>query len=146
MKNFKCRRHLKCLLKISNPFDQKAEWRDWGGFDDADGLSVCRLDMRVYYVAHPGEFVVEISADRFRGGEHIRMIVTEAGAKIEYDCALGTIDEALLLDEDNNFEAQGTHVYERGGPIRLGEPPPTVFCPVSRHGGRHSNAPYRDIA
>ena len=58
------------------------------------------------------------------GGEHIRMVVTETGAKIEYDCALGTIDETLLLDEDNNFEAKGTHMFERGGPIRLGEPPP----------------------
>ena len=36
------------------------------------------------------------------GGEHIRMIVTKTGAKIEYDCALGTIDEALLLDKDGN--------------------------------------------
>ena len=96
----------------------------WGGFDDADGLSVCHHHMRVYYAAHPGEFVVEISPDRVLGGEHIRMIVTETGAKIEYDCALGTIDEALLLDEDDNFEAKGIHVYERGGPIRLGEPPP----------------------
>ncbi len=58
------------------------------------------------------------------GGEHIRMVVTKTGAKIEYDCALGTIEEALLLDQDGNFEAHGIHVFERGGPIRLGEPPP----------------------
>ena len=58
------------------------------------------------------------------GGKNIRLDVTKTGAKVEYDCAFGTIDEPLLLEKDDTFEAQGSHVYERGGPIRLGEPPP----------------------
>ena len=58
------------------------------------------------------------------GGKHIRLDVTETGAKIEYDCAFGTIDGPLLLEKDGTFEAHGIHVYERGGPVRLGEPPP----------------------
>lgn len=58
------------------------------------------------------------------GGKNIRLEVTETGAKVEYGCAFGTIDEPLLLEKDGTFEAHGSHVYERGGPIRLGEPPP----------------------
>ena len=58
------------------------------------------------------------------GGEHIRMIVTAGGAKIEYDCARGIIDESLAVDKDGNFEALGIHVFEPGGPAGLGEPPP----------------------
>jgi len=58
------------------------------------------------------------------GGEHIRLNVTETGATVEYDCAVGTIDEPLLLDKDGNFEAHGTHIFEHGGPRRVGEPPP----------------------
>ena len=70
-------------------------------------------------------------------GDHIRLNVTQAGAKVEYDCAFGTIDEPLLLEKDGTFEAHGIHVYERGGPIRLGEPPLD---------GWESNAPQRDFA
>ena len=66
------------------------------------------------------------------GGEHIRVAVLEEGAKIKYDCAFGTIDEPLLLDKDGNFEAHGTHVYERGGPLRLGEPPPERYPALYR--------------
>lgn len=58
------------------------------------------------------------------GGKHIQLVVIESGATVEYDCASGTIDEPLLLDKDGNFEACGIHVFERGGPRRLGEPPP----------------------
>jgi hypothetical protein len=56
------------------------------------------------------------------GGEHIRLDVTETGAKVEFDCAVGTIDEPLLLDKAGNFEARGTHAFARGGPGRPGMP------------------------
>ncbi|MFN2510373.1 MAG: hypothetical protein ABR568_02885 [Pyrinomonadaceae bacterium] len=54
------------------------------------------------------------------GGNHISMEVTEEGAQIEYDCAHGTISEPLRIDSQGKFSAKGTHVRERGGPIRLG--------------------------
>jgi hypothetical protein len=57
------------------------------------------------------------------GGKHIGLTVTEAGATVEYDCAAGKIDEPMLLDKDGNFEAHGIHVFERGGPYQVGEPP-----------------------
>ncbi len=58
------------------------------------------------------------------GGEHIHLVVTETAAKVQYDCAAGTIDEPLLPDKKGKFEARGMHVFESGGPRRLGEPPP----------------------
>jgi hypothetical protein len=67
------------------------------------------------------------------GGEHIRLVVTDEGAKVEYDCGFGTIDEPLRLDKKNNFQAHGTHVFERGGPYHVGEPPPQRH-PVTYHG------------
>ena len=57
------------------------------------------------------------------GGEHIGMIVTDSSTTLDYDCAHGTIDEPIKTDEDGIFEAAGVHVFEKGGPIRLGEIP-----------------------
>ena len=55
------------------------------------------------------------------GGQHIGLVVTDSGAKIEYDCAHGTIDQALVT-ADGVFTALGTHYREHGGPVREGEP------------------------
>jgi hypothetical protein len=67
------------------------------------------------------------------GGKHIQMIVSAEGAKIEFDCAWGTIDEPLMVNKDGNFEAHGTYLPERGGPVRYGEPPPERH-PAHFHG------------
>ena len=44
--------------------------------------------------------------------------MTERGASIEYDCAHGTIDVKIVLDRRGRFNVPGTHVEERGGPVR----------------------------
>jgi hypothetical protein len=49
------------------------------------------------------------------------MEVTESGARIEYDCARGTISEPLLLDAQGRFDVKGRHFREHGGPVREGE-------------------------
>ncbi len=51
----------------------------------------------------------------------MRLEVSERGAQIEYDCAHGTIDQAMTLDSSGSFDVRGIHVKERGGPIRQGE-------------------------
>jgi hypothetical protein len=56
------------------------------------------------------------------GGEHIGLEVTDEGGRVEYDCAHGTIDQKIVADARGGFEARGTHVRERGGPVRKGEP------------------------
>ena|SRR5436853_7937321 len=52
------------------------------------------------------------------GGMHIRIEVAGGSAKIEYDCAHGTISGPLLVDSHGRFTLRGTHVPEHGGPIR----------------------------
>jgi hypothetical protein len=51
----------------------------------------------------------------------IAMEVTESGARIEYDCAHGTISQPLLLDAEGRFDVKGHHFREHGGPVREGE-------------------------
>jgi hypothetical protein len=63
-------------------------------------------------------------AEGLWGGAGIRLQVTKDGADVEYDCAHGRISGPLSLDANGHFQAKGTHVRERGGPIRLGESPP----------------------
>jgi hypothetical protein len=52
------------------------------------------------------------------GGDHIEMEVTRAGARLEFDCAHGTIDEPLRADPQGAFKLKGTFTPERGGPTR----------------------------
>jgi hypothetical protein len=54
------------------------------------------------------------------------MQVTSTGARLEYDCAEGVIDEPLRPDADGRFTAMGTHTPGHGGPIREGEILPSV--------------------
>jgi len=53
------------------------------------------------------------------GGDHISMEVTEEGARVEFDCAHGTVSEALRVDSQGKFRAKGTHFTESGGPQRV---------------------------
>jgi hypothetical protein len=57
------------------------------------------------------------------GGDHIGMVVSDSSATLDYDCAHGTIDEPMIIDENGEFEVNGVHVFERGGPIRIDEVP-----------------------
>ena len=55
------------------------------------------------------------------GGSHVNMHVTSAGARLEYDCAEGVIEEPLRPDAEGRFTATGLHTPGHGGPIRAGE-------------------------
>jgi len=55
------------------------------------------------------------------GGEHMRLEVSSKGARIDYDCAHGTIDQPMTLDSSGYFDVRGVHITERGGPVREGE-------------------------
>ena len=57
------------------------------------------------------------------GGDHIEMEVTRTGARIEFDCAHGTIDEPLRADAQGGFKVKGTFTPERSGPTRDDNPP-----------------------
>jgi hypothetical protein len=51
------------------------------------------------------------------GGDHVQLTVGNAGATVEFDCAHGTLDEPLVLDESGRFDVKGSLVGE-AGPIR----------------------------
>jgi hypothetical protein len=48
----------------------------------------------------------------------VRMVVSDVGAGLEYDCASGTIDQPIVLDARGRFAAKGSYTPERGGPRR----------------------------
>ena len=54
------------------------------------------------------------------GGDHVELEVTESGARIEFDCAHGTIDEPVRVDTKGAFALKGTLTPERG-PSRDGD-------------------------
>jgi hypothetical protein len=58
-------------------------------------------------------------------GDHVSLTVGEAGAIVEFDCAHGTLDGQLRLDQNGAFNVAGTFVRE-GGPVRL-DPPPLII-------------------
>jgi hypothetical protein len=57
------------------------------------------------------------------GGEHIEMEIGRTTARIELDCAHGTIDEPVRPDAKGAFKVKGTFTPERGGPTVEGETP-----------------------
>jgi hypothetical protein len=57
------------------------------------------------------------------GGDHVRMDVTGRGATFDFDCAHGSVEVPVRVDERGRFSAAGTYVRERPGPIRVGSEP-----------------------
>ena len=57
------------------------------------------------------------------GGEHLGLVATATGAALEYDCASGTIAEAIRPEPNGRFSAVGVHFPGHGGPIQNGVPP-----------------------
>jgi len=64
----------------------------------------------------------------------VRMMVSDMGARLEYDCAVGTIDQPIVVDAGGRFAAKGSYTPERGGPRREG---PTAVA-RARYAGRVS--------
>jgi len=67
------------------------------------------------------------------GGEHIRLEVNETGARLEFDCAHGSVASPITLDGRLHFDFEGVYVSERGGPERPGQTPDTH---TARYTGR----------
>jgi len=54
------------------------------------------------------------------GAAHIGLILDTAGGKLGYDCAVGTIDRAVILNGEGEFHERGTYTPGTGGPVREG--------------------------
>ena len=57
------------------------------------------------------------------GATGIALAVEENGVKIEFDCAVGEINEKLNVGENGEFTANGLYTPESFGPIREDNPP-----------------------
>jgi hypothetical protein len=57
------------------------------------------------------------------GGDHLELEVTADGAGLNFDCATGTINGALVPDAQGKFTIDGTLVRERPGPTMRGGNP-----------------------
>lgn len=55
------------------------------------------------------------------GGQHIQLTVSNGEARIEYDCANGSIEGPLKIDSRGRFELRGVHMRGHGGPARIDE-------------------------
>ena len=51
------------------------------------------------------------------GGQHVEITMNATGAKIEFDCASGTIAAPLKVDAQGKFQSDGTYTRERPGPV-----------------------------
>lgn len=52
------------------------------------------------------------------GGEHVELARTDTGVTVQYDCAHGTMSAVPVPDATGRFTVDGTHVFEKGGPVR----------------------------
>jgi hypothetical protein len=57
------------------------------------------------------------------GGQNVRMNVTETGARLQFTCARGSIEEPLVLDNEGRFSAKGVFTADAMGPLRKDNPP-----------------------
>ena len=49
------------------------------------------------------------------------MVLTETGADLEFDCATGSVTEAIVPDSEGKFSVKGLLARQRPGPTREGE-------------------------
>ncbi|HEV2762221.1 MAG TPA: hypothetical protein VGV38_04435 [Pyrinomonadaceae bacterium] len=55
------------------------------------------------------------------GGRSARLDVEAGGARVEFDCAHGTLEGPFTLDAERRFDVRGTFTRERGGPTLVPE-------------------------
>lgn len=69
------------------------------------------------------------------GGRHVRVEVSDDGARIDFDGGRGVIERPITLDGEGRFSAPGTYTREHGGPQREGhepKPQPAVYSGAVR--------------
>jgi hypothetical protein len=57
------------------------------------------------------------------GGQHVALIVTEEGARLDFDCASGEIRQPLTIDSKGKLAVDGVFMREHPGRQRVGEEP-----------------------
>lgn len=80
---------------------------------------ICRIVAAIAMTVFAPDPPREVALGRW-GGKGVAMTVEESGAKLEFDCARGSISGRLALDAEGRFELPGTFGRERPGPVRMG--------------------------
>jgi major membrane immunogen (membrane-anchored lipoprotein) len=84
--------------------------------------STCLTAMLVACGGSPAAPGQQLAAGAW-GGDHVRLSVTANDASVEFDCAHGSVAQAVRLDANDRFDVAGVYVREHGGPVRVDEPP-----------------------
>ena len=66
------------------------------------------------------------------GGDHVRLVMKDSGADLEFDCAHGEITEPLVANSEGNFNVRGTFTREAGPVLSTGGPPPRAASYVGQ--------------
>ncbi len=67
--------------------------------------------------------IIGISTGESFGGVGVLLVVREAGADLDFDCATGRIEEPMTFSADGTFDVAGTFTPGMGGPVRDDDPP-----------------------
>ncbi len=67
--------------------------------------------------------MIGISTGESFGGVGGLLVVREAGADLEFDCATGRIEEPMTFSADGTFDVDGTFTPGMGGSVREDDPP-----------------------
>ncbi|CAN5752414.1 hypothetical protein BH18ACI4_BH18ACI4_25650 [soil metagenome] len=76
---------------------------------------------RIVKSVAPKKIMKAVKAETW-GGEHVRIEFNDGDARVEFDCAHGTLTDPLKTDSEGRFTLNGTYVREGPGPIRLNVP------------------------
>jgi len=55
------------------------------------------------------------------GGPHAGVTLEGGLGQVQFDCASGTIDKAIIPGPDGRFSVSGMYMEGQGGPIRVGQ-------------------------
>ena len=94
----------------------------WGGSLVCSGHQLLAITVVLLLALLPFRARAGTSVTGSWGGDHIALVATATGARVELDCGHGRSDEPLQANADGTFEARGTYVPEEGGPTDLSRP------------------------
>jgi len=57
----------------------------------------------------------DVVPDGAWGGDHVLLTVSDGGGRVDFDCAHGTLDHLLRLDDRGRFSVAGTFALEQSG-------------------------------
>lgn len=66
--------------------------------------------------------IVKRALSEIWGGEHVRIEFNDGEARVDFDCAHGTISDPLKTNSEGRFSLNGTYVREGPGTIRRNVP------------------------